>query len=180
MSADPMAGAGTSATAPSTVTLWRQRLAGVLLVSGAVVSIAALFLPWTYAYWPPDRCPDCLPESRAPVDGLARVFSAPQGASPDSILWLAILVGLPLGFAVLGARLLARRGTVLLRWKVLVILAGIVAFCSTLLVAVLMAYTYVDSTAAVRTEVAERAALLAPLAVLFAGIVMPTRRRAIR
>lgn len=180
MSEDPMAGSGASATAPSAVTPWRQRLAGVLLVTGTVLSIVALFLPWTYASWPSAECSSCVPETRAPADGFLNAFP-PLGQVESWFflaIWLAVLIGLPLALLVLGVRLLARRRAVRLRWKVLVILASIVAFCSTFLLAAVMAFHYIDSTAAVRTEVGEPAALLAPLAVLLAGMVMPTHRGA--
>lgn len=167
---------GAAAAVPSAVALWRQRLAGGLLLTGAVVSIGALFVPWTYTYWPPDRqCPGCLPKTHAPVDTWANPFSGPQSSVSLRLFWLALLVGLPLAFGILGVRLIARDRLVRLRWKVLIILASIAAFCATIVLAAVMGFAAFDSTAAVRPEIGEWAALAVPFAVLIAGIVMPVR-----
>jgi hypothetical protein len=93
------------------------------------------------------------------------------------MLWMAVVIGLPLALLALGVRLFVRPQPVRLRWKVLVILASVLSFCSAYLVAVVMAFHYIDSAPpVVRTEVGEYLAFLAALAVLAAGSVMPSKR----
>ena len=166
--------------APGAGTWWRQRTSGGLLAVGGGAVIVSYFLPWTYASWPSAECSSCVPpETRAPADGFLNAFP-PLGQVESWFflaLWLAVLIGLPLALLVLGVRLLARPQPHWLRWKVLVILASVISFCSAFLLAAVMALHYIDSTAAVRTEVGAYLAFLGPLAVLSAGIAMPSGRR---
>lgn len=166
--------------APGTVTRWRQRIAGGLLVGGGGVFIASYFLPWQYAYWPPPGCPGCVDQTRAPADGFLYMFAplaAPVAWFFDAVT-VAIVIGLPLALVALGVRLLARRQPVRPRGKVLVILAGVLGLCAAYLLTVVMAVRYVDSgPPEVRTEIGKYFAFLAPLVVLAAGSVMPSKRR---
>jgi NhaP-type Na+/H+ or K+/H+ antiporter len=91
-------------------------------------------------------------------------------------VWMAVLIGLPVALVVLGLRLLAQPRPVRLRWKVLVILASIIGICSAYLLSAVMALHYVDSGAHLRIEIGEYLALLASLAVLAAGSVLPSVR----
>lgn len=172
-------GSNPSAGASRVVILWRLRAAGGLLAISGVVSLVALILPWTYAYWPPDRhCPSCAPETQTPADAIARVFSGPHLPATVSVLGVADIVGLPLVFVVLGVGLLLRHQPMRVRWKVFVILAASLAYCSAYFLAAGMGLHYFGSTAVVRSEIGETAGMWAPLVAFTAGVVVPATRRA--
>jgi hypothetical protein len=164
--------------APNSVTGWRQRIAGGLLVVGGIGFIASYFLPWQYAYWPPPGCPGCVGQMRAPADGFLTIF-APLG-EPAAVFFdavsVAFLVGLPLALVALGGRLLARRQLVRPHWKVLVIFAGGLGVCAAYVLTVVMAVRYADVPLAVQDEIGKYLAFLAALAVLVAGCVMPSKK----
>jgi hypothetical protein len=166
-------------TAPGSVTRWRQRIAGGLLAVGGGAVIVSYFLPWTYASWPSAECSSCMSETRAPADGFLNAFP-PLGQVESWFflaIWIAMLIGLPLALLVLGIRVLTRPQPVRLRWKVIVILASVIGFCSALLLAALMALHYVDSPPPLlHIEIGAYLAFLGPLAVLGAGSVMPSKR----
>lgn len=163
----------------TSVTGWRQRIAGGLLIVGGAIFIASYFLPWQYAYWPPAECPSCGDQMRAPADGFLNIFAplwAPEAVFLDAVS-LAILIGLPLALAALGVRLLVRRQPVRLRRKVLVIVAGILGICAAYLFTVVIAARYAGlGPPELRDEIGKYLAFLASLAVLAAGSVMPTKR----
>lgn len=158
----------------------RQCVAGLLLVLGGLAALISLLLPWMYMYWPASHGPNpsFVPEMRAPVDVLrASLFSATWW--PIN-LWLVCPVALPMLFVALGARLLLRREEPRLRWKVLALLASVLAFVALFLLAVGMGFSTIDSGAVQRAEVGEVIALWTPLAPFLAGVLMPTRRQRVR
>lgn len=165
---------------PGAVNSWRQRIAGMLLVAGGGAFIASYFLPWQNAYWPPPGCLGCLDQMRAPADGFLNIFAplwAPEAVFLD-VVTVAVLIGLPLALVALGVRLLARRQTVRPRWKVLVIVAGILGIGAAYLLTVIIAVRYMDSgPPALRDEIGKSLAFLASVAVLAAGSVMPSKKR---
>lgn len=149
---------------------------------GGIVFTVCYFLPWRYAYNPPDcfvpYCPP--PETRAPVDGVVNMFN-PLGRI-ESWFFLAVLIavamGIPLAVSALGVRLIAPQQPVWLRWKLLVILAGFVGLGAAFVLSIVMDVRYIDEgPGLVRTEIGQNLAVLAALAVLAGGMVMPWTRR---
>ena len=93
------------------------------------------------------------------------------------IVWLVFLIGLPLVIVAIGVRLLARRQAVWAPWKAFAIVVSLIALCSTLLLALVMSLFYIGTTAVVVIQFGEVVSLLAPVAMLVAGIILPTRPR---
>lgn len=160
---------------------WRQRVAGLLLALGGLASLVSLLLPWTYAYVPhaPSQC-SCGPYTRTPLDGFGTAWHSGQNLWLPAV-WTVLLVGLPLMFVVVGARLLTRREALRLRWRLIILLASVLAFLVFGALAFIIGLTYIDAAAlTVQTQPGETVALLAPLAPFLAGLLMPTRRERVR
>jgi hypothetical protein len=106
------------AVPPEGAPRWRQRTAGVLLLIGGITLLASYFLPWSSGAQVPgrDTWPTCTPD----------VFnnSAWSLINPFTVNWDSTLLEIvvPVAFALLGWRLLARATPVRLRWRLLVIL----------------------------------------------------------
>lgn len=169
-------------TMRGSISIWRQRIAGSLFCLGGLAAMVAFFLPWLSTDWPTDRhCPNCQPLADSPSRslGVSLQMIGSHGISPSALLWVVLLallmIALPLALTFLGLRLLAVSRAVQLRWRLLAVLASVIAFCWCYFLAVVIAFSYLDSTAARHIDLGESMALLAPCVTLLAAIVMPSR-----
>jgi hypothetical protein len=178
---DSAANASAPTGAPRASTRWCLRVAGGLLVVGGSAVLISYFLPWTYTSVS-NACSTCVPKLHAPADyfwDMTLSFMFTDGGQFIFLIWMAIVIGLPVAWVVLGIRVLAWQQAVRLRWTVLAIVASVLSFGSAYFLAFLMTLSYVFGTPMVHTETGEYLALLAPLTVLAASIVIPRKQRSV-